>query len=226
MLIYYVYAYLRTQELTPYYIGKGSGNRYKEYHGGHITVPTDPKRIVFMEKNLTELGALALERRYIRWYGRQNNFTGILKNLTDGGEGASGAIVNEETRKKMSKSQKNRPPETEETKRKKSISASGVNNSQYGKPVSAETKMKLSIANSGKKKYDCTNESRRKMSIAKTGINHPNYGKSSGNKGKRYKFITNEIESRMIGLDVDIPEGWRKGKSLKTDILEGDYNVT
>ncbi len=110
MLKFYVYAYLRTEELTPYYIGKGSGNRYKEDHGGHITVPKDHSRIVIMEKNLTELGAFALERRYIRWYGRQNNFTGILKNLTDGGEGGGGVIPTLETRRKMSIANKNQKP--------------------------------------------------------------------------------------------------------------------
>jgi hypothetical protein len=87
---FYVYFWIRVKDSptakagTPYYVGKGKNIRAwrKPKHG-------KDKLVIIAESNLTELGALSLERRYIEWYGRKDLGTGILNNKTDGGEGAT-----------------------------------------------------------------------------------------------------------------------------------------
>ena len=83
---FYVYAYIRKSDSTPYYIGKGKGNRaYCKRHS--VSVPTDKSKIIFYHTNLTEDESTSLEKHYIKLYGRKDLGTGILYNQTNGGDG-------------------------------------------------------------------------------------------------------------------------------------------
>jgi hypothetical protein len=95
--MYYVYQYLRT-DLTPYYIGKGKNNRLSVKH--RCKKPIDKNLIQIVANSLTESEAHLLERKLIAHYGRKDLCTGILRNLTSGGEGTTGYTHKEATKKK------------------------------------------------------------------------------------------------------------------------------
>jgi hypothetical protein len=99
---YYTYAYLR-EDGTPYYVGKGIGNRAYKDHKGYAFVPPVDK-ILFLKQSLTEEDAFRHEIYMIAVFGRKDLGTGILWNRTNGGDGTSGAILTEATRSKMSQS--------------------------------------------------------------------------------------------------------------------------
>ena len=98
---FYTYAYLR-EDRTPYYIGQGSGKRIFEKRKRCCRPAKDKSRIIFLKQNITEEEAFKHEIYMIAVFGRIDLGTGILHNRTDGGEGASGAVVSEETRRKKS----------------------------------------------------------------------------------------------------------------------------
>lgn len=187
MNTYYVYAYLRIDG-TPYYIGKGKGNRAFQDHITHKP-PHDFYRVVFLEKNLTEIGAFALERRYIRWYGRKDIGTGILRNQTDGGEGVSGMCHTEETKQKISDANrgKQKPPRTDDHRKK-------ISEANTGKVVSEEQKQMISESLKGRKQ---TADHISRKAESRRGTLHTEEAKQKISEARRGKPRSEETKRKI-----------------------------
>ena len=147
--IYYVYAYIRSKDSetaksgTPYYIGKGKYKRAWQSHR-YVKIPENTSNIVIIARNLTELGAFALERRLICWYGRKDIGTGILINRTDGGEGTTNMSL--ATRQKISEAGKGRTPPNKGKKSLRPAWNKGLTGTRLGTKCSEETKEKMRLA--------------------------------------------------------------------------------
>jgi hypothetical protein len=165
---FYVYAYLRSKDsehgkrLTPYYVGKGARDRATS-KCRTVPKPSDPSFIVYIQEGMTEQEAFNLEKYCIALYGRIDKGTGILRNLSDGGDGPSGTIYSEERRKKLAEWSRGRthPPEV---RRKIGEAQMGSKNHAWGKEMPKETRDKISKANKGLRRSD---ESRRNIAKGK-----------------------------------------------------------
>ena len=178
-MLFYTYAYLRING-TPYYIGKGHGNRAFKFHGKHIEVPKDKSRILFLKTGLKEEDAFCHEVYMIAVFGRKDINTGILHNRTEGGEGCSNP--SEKTRQKMRDKKVGRKL-TALHKEKVSQAIRGENHPMHGKNHSQESIRKMSEASSGEKNSNYgksrDDKTRRKISEAMTGENNHMYGKKN-----------------------------------------------
>ncbi len=125
---FYVYAYLDPRKqyhyiyddlifnYEPFYIGKGKNDRSKSHLQAHILKNNSIKSnkilkikklglepiVVILKNNLSYESGIELEINLIKFFGRIDNKTGILTNMTDGGEGFKNVIFTKQTKKKMS----------------------------------------------------------------------------------------------------------------------------
>jgi hypothetical protein len=192
MNIYYVYAYLR-KDGTPYYIGKGKGRRHIAEH--KVVVPTESTRIIFLAQNLNEFDAFELEKYYIQHYGRKDLGTGILRNLTDGGEGASGCIRSQEFKDNLRAQRFNIPRSAETIKRIKENTPRpiGDKNGMFGKQHSDHTRELIRQKSLGRKHSAETN--------AKKGHALDKNGRAKSVMTPMGKFTTITLAARTLGVN-------------------------
>jgi hypothetical protein len=146
---FYVYAFFR-KDGTPYYIGKGAGKRINNPWGRRSKLPPMDRRKV-LASGLTEPEAFEYEIALISLLGRKDQGTGCLRNLTDGGDGPSGAVRSPEFRARLSAAGRNRSPEY----------LAKLSAAAKGRRLSAETRAKVSAANRNR-----SPETRAKLSAA------------------------------------------------------------
>lgn len=158
MAVVYQHRRLDTNEI--FYIGigktiarsKSKKNRNKYWH--HI-VNKVGYNVEILHNNITWDEACKFEINYIKQYGRQDLGTGILVNMTNGGDGVFGLIMSEENKKQLSNrmmGEKNHnygKKFSDETRYKLSISHKGENHVNYGKKLKKETREKISLTQIG-----------------------------------------------------------------------------
>jgi len=238
-MYYYTYAYLR-EDKTPYYVGKGEKDRIYKRNKTDIKPPKDKSRTIFLKKNLTEAEAFRHEIYMIAVFGRKDLGTGILRNRTDGGDGVSGLVVSEETRKKLSelkvgKKNPNYGKEMcEEQKQKISDKRKGTKLSEehkdkikqkmmgntwnVGKKLSDETKRKVGEAQKGNqymigRKY--SEETRKKMSEAHKGKQPTEETRKKLSEAKKGKNWWNDgYENTKFSIECP-GDGWVLGRKIK-----------
>ena len=162
---YYVYIWYIKETNEVFYVGKGTGRRYKQisnrnkfFTDMYNSHDCDVRKIY---ENLTEAEAFQKEIETIRWYRENTNFR--LTNQTDGGEGSSGwkptqdfidkqskihreQWQDEEFKKKMMaiRADENGPYKSQEFRDKISQLVQGENNPNYNNHWTDEMKQRLS----------------------------------------------------------------------------------
>lgn len=189
---FYVYIY-RTLEGVPIYVGKGMKDRFRVHQrwnsnnqlfnylrkrsskieeGRYCLVPD-----IIIAKD--EADAFEMEELLIAMIGRVDIGTGTLFNLTEGGEGTSGTVISEETRRKMSINAKNYSNKPEVRARRSALQKELQNtperkkkNSEFHKIYQniPEVKELNRIRSTGRVHSE---ETKLKMSEVMTGIKRP-----------------------------------------------------
>lgn len=194
---FYIYCLFRPWNGEPCYIGKGSGTRTmqhvstrKRHHNPHLAAIIKKAEggvpCVILHEGLDEGTAFEYERAFIAALGRSDLGLGPLCNMTDGGDGASGAIASPERRASVSL--------VHSGKKLTSAQKAAVSVAQKGRSKSKGHREKLRMANLGKKWPE---EQKVRMSAIMTGRKMPDSHKEKVGNFHRGRKNTEEAKARM-----------------------------
>ena len=212
--LFYTYAYLR-EDGTPYYIGKGKGDRAYSKRRKGVKRPRDENRILILKKGLTEQEAFRHEKYMISVFGRKDLETGVLLNRSDGGDGNSGYRHTEETKARISKTSSGRKlkPRTKIHRERLSAALRGKK-SWLGLRHRGDSKKKISQV-----------RKERKLALGENngmfGKNHTEESKIKMSKTKKERKVgvgrvwyhnPEESREKHFAPDETPPSPWVKGR--------------
>jgi len=203
-----------------YFIGR---NRNTYFHNAMKAHGIDNFEWSILAETDCESKLNALEKFYITMYRKM----GSVYNLTDGGEGSSGRVISEETRKKMSEAQKGKKgkPVSEENRRKRAEVARNMSEEQRkiiaecnrNRIHTEESRRKTSERFKGKKHSE---ETRKKMSEAGKGRKFTEEHKQKIGLANKRRVWTEESRRKASESRKGRP-AWNKGlKNIRTNADE------
>jgi hypothetical protein len=170
-----------------------------------------------LKKNLTEEEAFKHEIYMIAILGRRDLRTGILLNLTDGGEGTSGWVMPETVKEKIGLANSGRDRldmRGENNPMRKPEIALKVADSKKGKPRDKETKQKISETLTGRSLSAETKQKQSKsLKGRKKSQDHIN-NLTNARLGTMY-FVN--CENQVIVRKENPGPGWQRGMKWKLD---------
>jgi hypothetical protein len=158
----YIYRHIRKDKNQPFYIGIGSDLKYKRANEksrrNNMWYKISNKtgyEVQILFDNITWKEACEKENEFIKLYGRIDIGTGILCNMTDGGDGIVGFLFTDEIKEKISNKLKG-IKRSDETRKKISLNSKR-------RRLTQKEKTHLSKLHKGEKKSDSV---KNNMSIA------------------------------------------------------------
>lgn len=162
----YVYRHIRLDKNEPFYIGIGKKPNYAratQIHGRNkiwkAIVAKTTYEIEILFDDITWEEANDKEMEFIALYGKIYNQTGILANLTDGGDGKKGVPHAEETKALMSHKMKGNLNNLGKVKSQKEREA--IRQRMLGSRMSPESIQKMAATKRGRKDSEETKAKKR-----------------------------------------------------------------
>ena len=216
-----LYLHIKPESKEVFYVGIGSSKRPYKKSGRsrwwNRVVNKYSYEVIILADDLSWKDACEKEIYLIDYYGRRDLGKGTLVNMTDGGEGAKGRTLSEETRAKIGAFHKGKIV-SKETRAKLSAAHTGKKHTEEtraklsalnkGRKLSAENAAKLIAANKGR---IVSKETRAKMSAAKKGRTLSEETRGRMSKASKVKKLT---EGQVISILIELRNKPYLGQNL------------